>query len=820
VIELIQNAATASVRSTDDQIATEISASLAGSDDISRREPELHENSRVTLIMNLIDRLVSCLAKLMPNLCDPFPIDTYSDDSTPNDADTDIDLATALFPTATQSLIFRLAWANSRRRKYLKNLQDKRRPGMPFAGLKVGYLKRAKKSPDVATDAFNFQKPGLKAESPRRRHYLPLRPSYAVTSDDGDSSVVESLFSPQPTVTYGSATDPSIAATEPAIVVKQQTVPKPPVPLEAGQPFLCPYCHDEMNTGNNITTTSDWEGHVFNDLEPYMCTFDGCLRAEKTFGIREEWFHHELETHRITKVWVCRSCVREFDTAKSFEAHLQNKHNNIAGPSQMAMMVKLCMKHSEKRLEEEVCPLCAMKLSVEALKGHIANHLEQLALTSVNGDDSSEENDSDEIGSQKFDDNASEGRTKLEILNDFVEEQLGYVLPDKKGPADKDMDESNLDFVRDSDDEGSDDESGVVPPSMKRETRDWKLKSYFGDKSAKLQNRGIRRSGWQLEMQGIQKPSSSSGGSTTPLRTAPHPRDDDYVGRDGDLATLYKILSLPARICTIAGTGGIGKTATAVEFTYRYEQAYSYIFWTQAETKVGCADTYSLIAVALSLAPDGEDQKQLVELSRDFLQKTEKRWLLVFDNVDQWADIEAYIPRNMNESKGSILITTRVAALEPKPVLSNYFSVNLKEMSTEESTSLLIQGIQSDLKYEQVKFHPEYKITVEIALLAGLPLALSHIAGYVKSSGCTLAEFLELWNEWRKASLSARPADASSNEALETVWSIGLSDLGADALKLLKIMAFLDSDVIQRELLMNDHTSPNLAFLKSNQIIR
>jgi hypothetical protein len=171
-------------------------------------------------------------------------------------------------------------------------------------------------------------------------------------------------------------------------------------------------------------------------------------------------------------------------------------------------------------------------------------------------------------------------------------------------------------------------------------------------------------------------------------------------------------------------------------------------------------------------------------------------------------------------TQGSVLITTRIAELEPTPIPTNYFRINLKEMTPEELQSLLIQSLQPSLKHEKVRFHPEWKTAGEIASLAGLPLAISQIVGYVKTSGCTLAEFLELWNEWWKNSLTSRPSGVSSNAALEAIWDIGLNELGKDALKLLKILAFVDSDGIQKELLMNDHTFLGLVFLKSSTQVR
>ncbi|KAF8853671.1 hypothetical protein BDZ45DRAFT_67083 [Acephala macrosclerotiorum] len=203
------------------------------------------------------------------------------------------------------------------------------------------------------------------------------------------------------------------------------------------------------------------------------------------------------------------------------------------------------------------------------------------------------------------------------------------------------------------------------------------------------------------------------------------------------------------------GTGGMGKTATAGEFTYRYESSYAFVFWTQAETRVGCEDTFSLIAT-LGLEADDRDQKRLKKSSREFLETCDRRWLFVFDNVYAWSDIEELIPVNMIKTQGSILVTTRSPDFAPTPLPTNFFRINLKEMTMEESRSLLIQGMQSNLEFERTRFHPEWKVAEEIASLAGLRLAISHIAGYVKASKCSLAEFLELWNEWRRNNFFTR----------------------------------------------------------------
>ena len=92
--------------------------------------PDSKVNKEVSLLLDHVDGMIGCLVRLLPDLRDPFPVDTYSSASTPTDSHPDIDLAATLFPTASQSLLARLGRANWRRRLYLKNLHEKRVSGV------------------------------------------------------------------------------------------------------------------------------------------------------------------------------------------------------------------------------------------------------------------------------------------------------------------------------------------------------------------------------------------------------------------------------------------------------------------------------------------------------------------------------------------------------------------------------------------------------------------------------------------------------------------------------------------------------------------
>jgi hypothetical protein len=63
------------------------------------------------------------------------------------------------------------------------------------------------------------------------------------------------------------------------------------------------------------------------------------------------------------------------------------------------------------------------------------------------------------------------------------------------------------------------------------------------------------------------------------------------------------------------------------------------------------------------------DQRKLVEAVRDWLERCEQPWLLIFDNADDPLLVAPYLPRSGN---GSILLTTRDQAMSafaaPLPV--------------------------------------------------------------------------------------------------------------------------------------------------------
>ena len=283
-------------------------------------------------------------------------------------------------------------------------------------------------------------------------------------SDIGMLSASDTVFSKASYFDNHSVT--SISESDHPDKANRYVVPKPPFVLESGREFLCPYCLHEIRVGYDIRTADDWAQHVFIDLEPYLCTWDTCVRADRTFGVKDEWFRHELDSHRIPKIWFCQTCRLEFEKGQELADHLREKHKNTLEPSQLDMVVSMCERYSQKPLRDQECSLCGSFFSnAEGLKGHLAYHLEQLALTSVKSDDGKDIEPDDEpntaINNEQHSPKPvvklSEKVVKQERVDNFIQELRQNVFASRSEnedePANFISTDSDPGFLGDSDDE-------------------------------------------------------------------------------------------------------------------------------------------------------------------------------------------------------------------------------------------------------------------------------------------------------------------------------------------------------------------------------
>ncbi|KIY02879.1 uncharacterized protein Z520_01344 [Fonsecaea multimorphosa CBS 102226] len=560
----------------------------------------------------------------------------------------------------------------------------------------------------------------------------------------------------------------------------------------------------------DVSTSAEWITHLFADLEPYVCTSNQCVQGPKTYATQDAWIHHELYTHYIQYVWSCETCSEEWLDEGAFCEHLASTHH--MSEEHIPTVSKLCVKPSDTVPSQMQCPLCLFDCSFESYYKHLGDHLQQLALTSVEID-SVETSRTVSVSTYEGD--------KFTLLQDFIQEQSG------KSHFQHQRIDSLATQIQGLWTEKSNLELGDDPPSKALASR------------PRLSSRGLSYT-YMQRVRELKVEEATKSAATTPLAqwksveptvsahsghaticTLQPPWNPDFVGRIVDLGTIDDRMKEEGHVAVIRGPGGIGKSAIATAYTWKFKSCYSYIFWVPAETAMVCADSFCQIALnVIANAEEVAEEERLVNMGREFLERTKGRWLLVFDNVDEGFDLRRFLPSDMSKTHGSVLITTRNTDLDVSRLSDKTSAIDLNALTLEESRELLLKSANRGEPLEDMKSHPEYKLAGDIAKRAEkLPLALSLIAGFVLASECTLAYFVELWNE-RQMSRNAREASSDANAAMEMVWNIGLREVETEARQLLNILAFFDSDNIQKDLLVGPHEDPLLEMLHSHSPMR
>ena len=200
------------------------------------------------------------------------------------------------------------------------------------------------------------------------------------------------------------------------------------------------------------------------------------------------------------------------------------------------------------------------------------------------------------------------------------------------------------------------------------------------------------------------------------------------------------------------------------------------------------------------------------------------RWLLVFDNVEDWDHVIQYLPQDFYHSRGSIIVTAQISSFANK--VNN--NLPLHTFGVEDGSNMLLQCLNRANTTDDT----ERSIAQEISgLVGGLPVALSHVAGLAAYSECTLSELLEIFKQRRKHTGAAmsedddlpasfRQASYSYDETLAMVWNVTLRELPIDARDMIYILAYLNCEAIPESMLFDVHQESFLDFLDSREKIR
>jgi tetratricopeptide (TPR) repeat protein len=285
-----------------------------------------------------------------------------------------------------------------------------------------------------------------------------------------------------------------------------------------------------------------------------------------------------------------------------------------------------------------------------------------------------------------------------------------------------------------------------------------------------------------------------------PIWNVPYPQNALFTGREELLVQLESLqragqptaLSQPQ---AISGLGGVGKTQLALEYVYRHRHEYQAVLWAQADTHEALTSSYLIIARLLDL-PEKEapESAHVIAAVKEWL-RSRTGWLLILNNADELGLAYDFLPPQVG---GHVLLTTRAQAMGR---LAR--RVEVEVLPTELGALFLLRraGLLSfDAPLDHVAQQQQEIARAICEELGGLPLALDQVGAYVEETGCSLVEYLHLFQRCRADQLARRGGVVEDHpHPVATTWSLSFEQVerkNPAAADLLRVCALLAPDAI------------------------
>ncbi|KAF8348018.1 P-loop containing nucleoside triphosphate hydrolase protein [Amanita rubescens] len=258
-----------------------------------------------------------------------------------------------------------------------------------------------------------------------------------------------------------------------------------------------------------------------------------------------------------------------------------------------------------------------------------------------------------------------------------------------------------------------------------------------------------------------------------------------FTGQDNNLQKLKDHFTFQVqeqrKIFLLHGLGGIGKTQICLKFIEENPDLFSDIFWIDASSEK---------SVEFVLTQD----------------------LMVYDGADgHYSVVENFLPPG---NGGNVMITSRNIGLKRIGLSKN--SMEVHGMEDEDAISLLLKSAMLDDTDNNI-----YNLAQQLVLqLDGIPLAIDQAGSYMRSCGCSIDGYLELYARYKNELMRNTPGFGGASDygtSTYGTWDISMKkmeDIAAmdsvqesvgaqSAIKLLRIFAFLDHVNIPQELFKN-----------------
>jgi tetratricopeptide (TPR) repeat protein len=286
-------------------------------------------------------------------------------------------------------------------------------------------------------------------------------------------------------------------------------------------------------------------------------------------------------------------------------------------------------------------------------------------------------------------------------------------------------------------------------------------------------------------------------GTVPPVWNVPA-RNADFTGRGATLEKLRDKLAGGGTAVVLAqalyGLGGVGKTQVALEYAHRFKADYDLIWWVPAERPSEITLALSDLARRLGLQVSESATEAAAAALESLRRDTARRWLLIFDNADEPAELEPYRPAG----SGHVIITSRNQAWtrSAEPLEVDVFTRN-------ESITHLIQHAPNLTLDDAAKV---------AAALGDLPLAIEQASAWLEQTGMSAGTYIqEVETQAARILAMNQPSDYPVSAVV--TWNMSferLQERSPAAVRLLQLCAFMSAGPISMILLYSDEMIKNL----------
>ncbi|KAI4161334.1 MAG: hypothetical protein LQ342_005001 [Letrouitia transgressa] len=244
----------------------------------------------------------------------------------------------------------------------------------------------------------------------------------------------------------------------------------------------------------------------------------------------------------------------------------------------------------------------------------------------------------------------------------------------------------------------------------------------------------------------------------------------------------------------VYGLGGSGKTQICLKFVEEYREEFWGVFWVDASSTESLERGYLQVADICGL------ESQVAVVKR-WLSNVSKPWALILDNADDpRLDLSPHFPVG---NRGVILITSRNPECKVHSTIGSY---ELGAMGTDEAVMLLLKTVGVHDLLSRSMRETARPVVVTLGCLA---LAITQAGAVIRQGRYRMEEYCTLYTQRRKELLSQKAIQGEEDYryTVYTTWEVSRqtieemsSEVGRDALELLKIFSFLHYEGISEEI--------------------